>query len=278
MRLTSHVKLTKTDQNKLNSLKDMKTLSPLSRLSGASGLGRTLLKLSLILVALALPSVAPAGNLAGRYATISLDGSLSDWQPGDVMYSASEIAAGAPLASTFTSISVANDASYVYVAFQHPAPTSIFDAWTTSVYLDTDMTSTTGFNGGWMSAGYDHLVQYGASGTTYSAYSFTGAAQSDWGWNWLGLINYSYSDLVTEWAIPINALGLTTGQMRMEFNATGAGVTAETWAYQYESGVGTYTIATVPEPSSLSLLALGMGALFMAVKTARRRHRSAGTR
>jgi hypothetical protein len=94
----------------------------------------------------------------------------------------------------------------------------------------------------------------------------------------LGLISYSYSDLVTEWAIPISALGLTTDQMRMEFSVTGAGVTAETWAYQFESGVGTYTIATVPEPSSLSLLALGMGAWFMGVKTARNRQRSAGTR
>jgi hypothetical protein len=254
----------------------MKTLSPLPRLSGASERERTLLKLALILVALALPDVAPAGNLAGRYATITLDGSSSDWQPSDVMYFASEIAAGAPLASTFTSVSVANDSSFVYVALQHPAPTSILDPWTYNLYLDTDMTSTTGFNGGWMTGGYDHLVQYGAGGGSYSAFSFNGAAQSDWGWNWLGLISYSYSDLVTEWAIPISALGLTTDQMRMEFNVTGDGVTAETWAYQYESGVGTYTIATVPEPGSLSLLALGIGALFMAAKTARRCQRSAG--
>ena len=140
------------------------------------------------------------------------------------------------------------------------------------------MTSTTGFNGGWMTAGYDHLVQYGASGTTYSTYSFTGAAQSDWGWNWLGLIGYSYSGLVTEWAIPISALGLTTNQMRMEFNVTGAGVTTETWAYQWESGVGTYTIAVVPEPGSVGLLALGIGALFMGVKTRGRRQHSDGAR
>ena len=32
----------------------------------------------------------------------------------------------------------------------------------------------------------------------------------------------------------------------MEFNVTGTGVTTETWAYQWESGVGTYTIATAP--------------------------------
>ena len=238
----------------------------------------TILKLALVLTALALPVVLQAGNLTGRYATMTLDGSLSDWQSGDVMYSASEISAGTPLNSTFTSVSVANDSGFVYVAFQHPAPTTIADPWTTSVYLDTDMTSTTGFNGGWMINGYDRLVQYGASGTTYSAYGFTGATQPAWSWdNWLGLINYSYSGLVTEWAIPISALGLTGNQMRMEFNVTGGGAT-ETWAYQWESGVGTYTLAVMPEPGSASLLALGMGALFAGVKTTRRRQPAAGGR
>ena len=111
------------------------------------------------------------------------------------------------------------------------------------------------------------LVQYGAAGTTYSSYSFAGANQAAWGWNWVGLIGYSYSGLVTEWAIPISALGMTGNQMRMEFNATGTGVTTETWAYQWESGVGTYTIGVVPEPSAFGLLALGMGGLFMGVRT-----------
>lgn len=248
----------------------MNTLSSISRLSGAPGPRKAFLKLALTLMALALPGVAGAGNLSGRYATITLDGSLSDWQPSDVMYSASEISVGAPLASTFTSVSVANDANYIYVALQHPAPTSILDPWTTSVYLDTDMTSSTGFNSGWMTAGYDRLVQYGASGTTYSTYSFAGASQADWGWNWVGLIGYSYTDLVTEWAIPISALGLTGNQMRMEFNATGSGTTAETWAYQWESGVGTYTLATVPEPGCVSLLALGVGGLLIARARPRR--------
>jgi hypothetical protein len=214
------------------------------------------LKLSLILAVLALPVVAPAGNLEGRYATITLDGSLSDWQPGDVMYSASEISAGAPLNATFTNVLVANDSNYVYVALQLPAAAAITNTWTYNLYIDADMTSTTGFNGGWMGGGYDHLVQYGAAGTTYSVYSFTGAAQGDWSWNWMGLINYSYSDFVIEWGIPISALGITTNKMRMEFNVTGDGVTTETWAYQYESGVGTYTLATPPSPTPPTIAAI----------------------
>ena len=232
----------------------MKNSLPLSRLAGAAG--ELPLKLVLLLAALVLPGAAPAGNLAGRYATITLDGSLADWQPGDVMYSPSEIAAGLPLNATFTNVFVANDSNYVYVALQLPAPSAITNSWTYNLFIDADMQPATGFNGGWMSAGYDHLVEYGAAASTYSVYSFAGAAQSDWSWNWLGLIDYSYSDYVIEWAIPIASLGLTTNKMRMEFNVTGAGVTSETWAYQWESGVGTYTLATPPPPTPPTLVAV----------------------
>jgi hypothetical protein len=37
------------------------------------------------LAALILPGSVFAANLEGRYATITLDGNLSDWQPTDVM-------------------------------------------------------------------------------------------------------------------------------------------------------------------------------------------------
>ena len=231
-------------------------MKSLSRLAGAAPFGNKLRRLSIVLGALALPLAASAGNLAGRYTTITLDGSLSDWQPSDIMYSASEIAAGAPSSSTFTNVYVANDSNYVYVALQLAGPAAITNNWTTSAFLDTDMTSTTGFNGGWMSSGYDHLVQYGAAATTYSVYAFTGAAQGDWTWNWLDLINYSYSDYVIEWAIPISSLGLTNNKMRIEFYVTGGDVTTETWAFQWESGVGTYTLAAPPPPTPPTLAAV----------------------
>jgi hypothetical protein len=223
---------------------------------GALAFTWTLTALALNLVALSLPMVALAGNLQGRYATITLDGSLSDWQPGDVMYSPSEITAGQPAASTFTNVMVANDSNYLYIALQPAAPTAITNTWTYNVFVDADMNRTTGYNGGWMGAGYDHLIEYGASATTYSTYSFSGASQASWGWDWLGLIDYSYSDYVIEWAIPLSALGLTSNQMRLEFNVTGAGVTTETWAYQWESGVGTYTLGTAPPatPPTLTLV------------------------
>lgn len=199
-----------------------------------------------LLAALLLPLSASAGNLVGRYATITLDGSLSDWQPDDTMYNGTEITAGAPQNATFTNVMVANDANFVYVALQIPAPASIANTWTYSLFVDADLTASTGFNGGWMSGGYDHLVQFGGAGSTYSAFGFTGAGQADWTWNWLGLIEYASSDTAIEWAIPLSSLGATTNRIRMEFSVSGESVTTETWAYQWESGVGTYTIAAAP--------------------------------
>ena len=108
----------------MHSFEHMKTSFLFSK-SWANPPGTTLCQLSLLLAALACPGSALASNLEGRYTTITLDGSLSDWLPGDVMYSASEIGGGAPLNSTFTNVLVANDSNYVYVALQLPAPAAI---------------------------------------------------------------------------------------------------------------------------------------------------------
>ena len=224
----------------------MHTSPPLSVLCTASKGAGAFLKRGIVLMLVIAASVASAGNLAGRYATITLDGSLADWQTSDTMYAEWEIGTGAPPNSVFTNVMVANDSNYVYVALQLSAPASILSNWISNIFIDTDVNPATGFNGGWMVAGYNRLVQYGGAGTTYSVYGFTGASQSDWTWNWMDLISYSYSDLVIEWAIPISSLGLTTNQMRMEFNASGDGILAETWAHHWESGVGTYTLATPP--------------------------------
>lgn len=195
---------------------------------------------------------ASASDLVGRYATIPMDGTLSGWLPSDTLYQSSEITAGAPLNATFTNVLVANDSDYVYVVLQVPAPNgAITNTRTYNLYLDTDMNPATGFNSGWMTWGYDHLVEYGQSGTTYSVYSFGGGAdQTDWNWNWLGLMTYAYSDSLVEWAIPISMLGLTTNQMRMEFSVTGGDVTTETWASQYESGASAYTLASPPNTTT----------------------------
>lgn len=218
----------------------------------------------LIITALFLPLPATAGNLVGRYATVPLNGSVSPWQPSDVMYTASDISQGIPLNSTFTNVYVANDSNYIYIALQPPAPVSIDSNWTYTIYLDTDMNSKTGYNGGWMTGGYDRVISFGASGTEYSIAHFAGGTnQASWDWIPGPTILYATStnndDPLIELAIPFSSLGLTSNKMRMEFYVGGGDVTQNTWAAAEEANVGTYTLATPPPTSLPSTNALLLG-------------------
>lgn len=179
----------------------------------------------------------------GRFTTITLNGALGEWEPGDVFYDDSEIVDGAPLGSTYSSISVANDSVFLYAGLQLKGPGSISDGWLHSLYIDTDLNPATGYNAGWMTGGYDRLVQYGGGGGTYSIYSFTGGSQSQWGWAFVSLIEYAFDGDVIEWAIPRSALNGST-EARLEFHTGGGGVSPETWAHHTESSAKTYSFAT----------------------------------
>lgn len=187
--------------------------------------------------------VANFSQNVGRFVNVSPDGSLAEWQVGDVFYSDDEIADGAPLSSTYSSISVANDDTYLYAGLQLKAPSSIDSNWVHELYIDSDMNPATGFNSGWMSGGYDRLIQYGSGGTVYSIYSFSGGTQSEWSWNFLGTINYGYNGDVIEWAIPRSLLG-SGNIMRLEFHVVNGAVTIETWAHHTEANAKSYAFAT----------------------------------
>ncbi len=207
-------------------------------------------------------ATASADNLTGAYKTITMDGSSADWTGADIMYPDSQITDGLPLTSTYSEVSVCNNGTDMYVglATKGTGGGSIMNGYTRELYIDNDMDSTTGFNAGWMSAGYDRLVQYGIGGTAYSIFEFNGANQSDWSWNFLVTINYSYSDNFIEWSIPLNQINLSNNQAKLEFHVTGGNVSPETWAYEWESSVGTYTRG-IPEPTFIGLGILGILAL-----------------
>ncbi len=206
-------------------------------------------------------------DLIGTYKTITLDGTLSGWTASDIMYSDADITDGAPDNSTYANIYVANDSTYLYLALETKGSggADINNSYTRNLYIDADMDSGTGFNGGWMTGGYDNLVEYGQSGGSYSVFSHGSVDQSAWSWSWQSLITYSYDDNVIELAVPLAALGLSPGDSaRLEFHVTGVGVTAETWANQSESSVATYQLGVVPEPGTATLLggALALLALY----------------
>jgi len=198
-----------------------------------------------------------AGNLNGTFKIVKLDGSLSDWTSSDLMYPDSEIGNGAPANTVYTNIYVANDDHYFYVGYELKGTggAAVTNAWIRRLYLDTDMDADTGFDSGWMTGGYDRLVQYGASGTVYSVYAFEGGTnQNIWDWDWLGLMEHASSPdgKILEWKIPRDRLGLAstnTLDVRLEFNVTEGGVILETWAHSSESQVGTYTFPAAAIPS-----------------------------
>jgi hypothetical protein len=185
------------------------------------------------------------GPYGGPFAAKTLDGSLSDWSSAELFYSDGEIADGAPLNSTYSAVYVANDQTYLYVGLQLKASSDIFSNWLHSIYMDTDLNGGTGFNAGWMSGGYDRMVQYGGGGGAYSIYAFTGGSQGDWSWNFLDVIGYAYNNNVIEWAIPRSALGGST-QAKLEFYVGGGSVTVETWAHQTEALARIYGMAATP--------------------------------
>ena len=195
----------------------------------------------------AVLSLSAHADLSGTFKTIALDGSLDDWNnPGDVLYDGAEIGVGTPANSTYESVYLANDAANLYIGLDTAGPGggTVSNTWTRNIYLDTDMDAGTGFNAGWFSRGYDRLIQYGSSGASYSVFEFSGAAQDTWGWNFLGLISYAYSNDVAELAVPLSALGVSGGDSFFaELNVSGGDATAETWAAAPESAVETYTVA-----------------------------------
>ena len=190
---------------------------------------------------------AAAVTFNGRYAVPTLDGSLAEWSAGDRIYVDSEIGDGTPVNSSYSDVYMVNDATYLYVGLKLKAASTIFSNWTHSLYLDTDLNPATGYNAGWMSGGYDVLIQYGAGGGSYSIYSFTGGgSQWDWSWNFENTILYAFNDDVIEWAIPRAQLGGST-EARIQFLTSGGDADANpTWANAFESGAKNYAFAATP--------------------------------
>lgn len=203
-------------------------------------------------------------DLLGTYMTATMDGSLAEWGAGDALYTDDEIGDGDPVNSSYENVYVANDSTLLYLGLDTKGTGGgdIANSYTRNLFVDSDMDSNTGFDAGWMTGGYDRLVQYGSGGGVYSVYSFSGGDQSSWSWNFVNTITYSYNDDVIELAIQLADLGLSGGDSaRLELNVTGAGVNAETWAQQSESSVETYTLAVVPEPGVAMLFGAGLLAL-----------------
>jgi len=191
-------------------------------------------------------SVATADSITGTYKTITIDGSLSDWDAADLMYPDAQITDGTPLNTTYSSISVANDGDFLYIglALKGSGGGDVNNNIWRRVFIDNDMDSGTGFDGDWTFGGYDRMLEYGNRGKLSNVYEFVGSDQTAWSWKHLGPIRRTWSDSAMEWAIPMNYLGMgSRTEMRIWFEVpVGGDVTKATYAHRTEASVGTYTL------------------------------------
>ncbi len=192
----------------------------------------------------------PVAN--GAVTVVGGDNDRSDWVP--VPSYQSDPSGDAPDID-FIGLQIAHDDTNIYFHLTFAAQTSPeFFGFKHNLYLDTDLDRATGYfgGGGFLSTGSDYLIQGG------SYFSFGGAAQGDFTWNFLGGIvwdDFPTTDI--EIKIPRADLGNpdafdillnASSQSPEDYYPNGAtgGATGDYFRY-----------SLVPEPSSALLMLVG---------------------
>lgn len=200
---------------------------------------------------------AASAAQAGVYRTIDVTGD-PDAQWSGIPLLASSIVNGTNI--DFATMSVANDSNYVYIKLTYYNAVNPNASWTgVHVAIDSDNNPNTGFNIWGLGIIGSEAIWENDQGYSQSAGNWTTPA---------GLTNASFA------ASPYNA-DTTVQQIRISLNAfnneTGQPVFGSSFtimALSLESpadyiGPELYTVAAVPEPASLSLLAVTASALLM---------------
>jgi hypothetical protein len=166
-------------------------------------------------------------------------------------------------------VTIANDSSYFYFRYEMNAGTA-YPAWQYALYLDTDLSRSTGFIGGsgQFSIGADVIIE-GAG-----AYAFSPSAGTTWSIEgYLGEAVYSFNGdySVIEFSVPISALGTDSFNFLLVGTGEAAGNHYEDYyldsSNQGISG-GYLQYTAVPEPGALLLTTVGLGGVLV-----RRHHR-----
>ena len=109
------------------------------------------------------------------YKEINIDGNFSDWNDVPVFYT-DPTGDVAETDYDCVNYKVANDGASLFLYYELEGNVTAF-GWPYQTFVDSDNNPATGFNGGWMTHGYDYLIQ----GSWY--FPFNGASQADWAWD-----------------------------------------------------------------------------------------------
>lgn len=157
---------------------------------------------------------------------------------------------------------IANDSEYLYVRYVMNASSMLDGSF--RLMLDTDLNRSTGYIGGegQLSVGAEFMIE----GAT--VYGFTGGeSQTLWSWGSGTLQDYAGSDNVYQFSISLAALGTDTFNFMLFADGDISGVGAYRDYYTDNAGLGDsggyMQYSTVPEPGTVLLLGLGIGAVLL---------------
>lgn len=157
-------------------------------------------------------------------------------------------------------LSIANDSDNFYFRYQMNASPGL--DFNLRMFFDTDLNRNSGYLGGGaqFSVGAEYMVEGG------SLYVFTGPDQTTWGWDWVGYYGAdgSYPQDYT-YTLTRAALGTETFNFLLFADGTipGTGDYRDYYVDSAELGnAGGYLqYTTVPEPGTVALIGLGLGAV-----------------
>jgi hypothetical protein len=188
--------------------------------------------------------------------TIVVDTSRSDWA-GLTAYTADPVDAASGDVD-FDTHFMAHDNTYLFIRYTTHGGPGFASAWRYSIYLDIDQDRSTGYigGGGQFSIGADVLIQ-GAS-----MYSFAGANQTTFSWNFVG--SGSFNEQSNDYELSFALSSIPGLGIQFDWIALGDNF-PNTDDYVPDGGnggpAGTFHTYVIPEPGTALLFAVGLGVL-----------------
>ena len=177
-------------------------------------------------------------SVFGVYKNIAINGNFSDWTNVPAFYADPTNDVTQPMFDC-REIKVANDASSIFLYYETVGAIDFATlGWGYRTFIDSDANPATGFNGGWMSNGYDCLIE------SASLYSFSGSTQSEWSWSTLASGSYGLDSNRVE----IGVSKSTFGNKIVLFSQMGTGTVDD--IPDVETSVKAYIMGDAPPPPS----------------------------